>query len=199
MTSLIDTRDPAMTRYALFPTAIGACGVAWSGETVAATHLPETSPAATAARLAARAPGAVEGEPPAAIRGAMAAMAALLDGETADLAFIVCDFSRVDPFAAGVYALTRAIPPGETLTYGDIAQRLGDKRLAQAVGRALGRNPFPIIVPCHRVMGANGRLTGFSASGGVETKLRMLAIEGARLGDGPGLFGDLPLAAKPGR
>jgi len=186
-----------MAHFSLFDTALGACGMAWRGETVVATHLPEANDAATAARLAARTSGVAETNPPPAIRRAMSAIAALLDGERTDLAFIACDFSRVDPFAARVYAATRAIPPGETLTYGAIAVQLGDRLLAQKVGQALGRNPFPIIVPCHRVMGANGRLTGFSANGGVETKLKMLAIEGARIGEAPGLFDDLPLAVKP--
>ena len=137
-----------------------------------------------------------KGSPPA-IRSAIASITALLEGERTDLGFIACDFSGMDPFAAKVYAATRAIPAGRTLTYGDIALQIGDKQLAQAVGKALGRNPFPIVVPCHRVIGADGRLIGFSAPGGVETKLRMLAIEGARIGEAPGLFGDLPLVVKP--
>jgi len=190
-------RTPPMLQFSLFDTALGACGIAWRGDTVVATHLPEANAAATAARFAARTPGAVEGKPPPAIQRATAAISALLGGERTDLAFITCDFSRVDPFAARVYAAARAIPPGETLTYGAIAVQLGDRLLAQSVGQALGRNPLPIIVPCHRVMGANGRLTGFSANGGVETKLKMLMIEGARIGEAPGLFDDLPLAVKP--
>jgi methylated-DNA-[protein]-cysteine S-methyltransferase len=186
-----------MAQFSLFPTPLGACGIAWSGETVVATHLPEKSDVATAARLAARTSGAVKGEPPPAIQRAIASIVALLAGERTDLTFIACDFSKIGPFATQVYTATRAIPPGATLTYGAIAEQLGDKLLAQKVGQALGRNPFPIIVPCHRVMGANGRLTGFSANGGVETKLRMLAIEGARLGEASGLFGELPLAVRP--
>ncbi len=180
----------------LFPTPLGACGVAWSSDLVVATHLPEKTETATAARLAART-GASEGQPPPVIQQAIAAITALLRGEGTDLTPIACDFSRIDPFSVQVYAATRAIPPGQTLTYGAIALQLGDKLLAQRVGQALGRNPFPIIVPCHRVMGANGKLTGFSANGGVETKLKMLEIEGARIGEAPGLFGDLPLGVKP--
>jgi methylated-DNA-[protein]-cysteine S-methyltransferase len=187
-----------MVQFALFPTPLGACGIGWSGDVVAATHLPERSDAATATRLAART-GAVEATPPAAIQAAISAMTRLLEGEKTDMGFIVCDLRRIDVFARRVYGATRAIPPGRTLTYGAIALQLGDRLLAQRVGQALGRNPFPIIVPCHRVMGANGRLTGFSANGGVETKLRMLAIEGAPIGEGPGLFGDLPLAVRPRR
>lgn len=185
------------TRAALFPTTIGACGIAWRGGTVVATHLPEKDGAATFARVSARSGNALAGDPPEAVASAIAGITALLDGQGGDLAFIDCDFSALDPFNARVYEAARAIPPGETRTYGEIAESLGDKRYAQAVGQALGRNPFPIIVPCHRVMGANGRLTGFSANGGTATKLRMLAIEGARIGQGPGLFDDLPLAAKP--
>jgi methylated-DNA-[protein]-cysteine S-methyltransferase len=181
----------------LFATAIGRCGVAWRGEVVCATHLPEASDAETIRRLAARAGDPPQADPPGAIRRAIAATVSLLAGERTDLSFIACDFSALEPLAARIYTVARAIPPGETLTYGQIAERLGDRLLAQAVGRALGRNPFPVIVPCHRVMGASGKLTGFSARGGVATKLRMLAIEGATIGETPGLFGDLPLALKP--
>lgn len=185
-----------MVQFSLFSTPLGDCGVAWQGDTVVATRLPDKSPAETSRRLAART-GATRGEPPPAVHCAIRSMTALLEGEKTDLSFIACDFGRVDPFETKVYAVTRAVPAGETLTYGAIASRLGDKQLARAVGTALGRNPFPIIVPCHRVIGANDKLTGFSADGGVQTKLRMLAIEGARIGEAPGLFGDLPLAVKP--
>ena len=102
-------------------------------------------------------------------------MTELLEGAKTDLTHIVCDFSRVDPFAARVYAAARAIPAGETLTYGAIALQLGDKQLAQKVGRALARNPLPIIVPCHRVVGSDGSLTGFG--GGIETKAALLRLE----------------------
>jgi methylated-DNA-[protein]-cysteine S-methyltransferase len=183
-------------RFALFPTPLGECGIAWRGDIVVATCLPFENAAETERRLAARS-GGTKGEPPPAIQRAIAAITALLEGKKTDLNFIACDFVGVDPFAAKIYDLTRAIPAGETLTYGAIASRLGDKLLAQRVGQALGRNPFPIVVPCHRVVGANAKLTGFSAPGGVATKLRMLAIEGARIGDAPGLFGDLPPAVKP--
>ena len=185
-----------MVHLSLFPTPLGDWGIAWRDDPVVATQLPEGSSADTGRRLAART-GATKGEPPNVIRRAIASMTALLEGKGTDLTPIVCDFDRIDPFAAEVYAATRAIPAGETSTYGAIASQLGDKRLARDVGQALGRNPLPIIVPCHRVIGAGGRLTGFSAAGGVATKLRMLAIEGAQVGGAPGLFDDLPLAAKP--
>ena len=176
-----------MLYFSLFPTPLGDCGIAWRRDAVVATHLPEKTSAATAARLAART-GASAGEPPADIQRAIASMTALLEGEKTDLTTIACDFSGIDPFAAKVYAAARAIPAGETRTYGAIALQLGDKQLARDVGRALGRNPLPIIVPCHRVVGANDKLTGFSAYGGVETKLKMLTIEGARIGETQGLL-----------
>ncbi|MEQ9315976.1 MAG: MGMT family protein [Henriciella sp.] len=184
-----------MVHFTLFSTPFGNCGIAWRENAVVAANLPEATAEATAARLAART-GGTAGSPTPEIQYAIAAIKALLEGGKTDLNFIACDFSRTDPFAAKVYAATRAIPPGQTLTYGDVARRLGDKQLAQAVGQALGRNPIPIIVPCHRVLGANGKLTGFSATGGVETKLRLLEIEGAQIGAAPGLFDDLPLSVK---
>ncbi len=95
--------------------------------------------------------------------------------------------------------MARQIPPGETLTYGEVAARIGEPGAARAVGTALGQNPFPIVVPCHRVLAANGRTGGFSARGGVATKMRMLSIERARTGSAPTLFdalGGLPLAAR---
>ena len=137
------------------------------------------------------------GNPPDVIAQAITKITDLLKGEKTDLSEIACDYSGLEALAVKVYDLARAIPPGQTRTYGEIATQLGDKRLAQAVGRAFGQNPFPILVPCHRVMGADGKLTGFSAGGGVATKLKMLAIEGAQIGEAPSLFGDLPLAIRP--
>lgn len=185
-----------MARYCLFSTALGDCGIAWSDDEVIATHLPDTTSSATASYMRERAK-AVPGDPPKAISIAIQAITALLTGERVDLSFIACDFSRVDEFASKVYKITRKIPFGETLTYGDIASQLGDKALSRQVGQMLGRNPFPIIVPCHRVIGVKGKLTGFSAPGGTETKLKMLEIEGAMIGEPQGLFDHLPMAIKP--
>jgi len=179
-----------MAQFSLFPTSLGECAIAWDQDLIVGTHLPERTSAATAQRLASRA-RANEGKPPPHAQKAIASITALLEGEKIDLTYIACDFSQLEKFAAKVYAATRAIPVGQTLTYGDIASKLGNKQFAQNVGRTLGRNPLPIIVPCHRVLGANAKLTGFSAYGGIETKLKMLAIEGARVGDEPGLFDDL--------
>lgn len=185
-----------IVQFTLFPTAVGDCGIAWRGDTVVATFLPEKTPAATEARLLKRT-GAKRGKPTAAIKLAIQSISALLEGEKADLSYITCDFHGIDPFSMEVYSITRTIPVGETLTYGDVALQLGDKLYAQRVGQALGRNPFPIIIPCHRVVGANGKLIGFSAPGGIETKLKMLSIEGAQIAEPPSLFDGLPLATKP--
>jgi methylated-DNA-[protein]-cysteine S-methyltransferase len=109
----------------------------------------------------------------------MEGIIALLDGQAHDLSKVVLDLDRVPEFHRRVYQIARAIAPGSTLSYGDIAIRLGNPALARKVGQALGRNPFPIIVPCHRVVAAGGKLGGFSARGGTATKRRLLAIEAA--------------------
>ena len=121
-------------------------------------------------------------------------MVALLNGERRDLNDVTIDTQALPAFNRKVYDIARTIPPGATLTYGEIAERLGDKLLARAVGQALGENPIPLIVPCHRVLAAGGKTGGFSAPGGVVTKLQLLTIEGAEPG-GPTLFERLPLAA----
>jgi methylated-DNA-[protein]-cysteine S-methyltransferase len=107
---------------------------------------------------------------------------------------VTIDTAGVADFNRRVYAIARTIAPGATLSYGEIAERLGDRNLARDVGQALGQNPFPVIVPCHRVLAAGGKSGGFSAPGGVATKLRLLTIEGAQPG-GPTLFDGLPLSA----
>lgn len=174
--------------FTLFETAIGRCGIAWGPGGIVALQLPEATPGATRGRLLRRCPEAVEAEPPVAVRDAIGAIVALLRGEPRDLAAIDLDLSGIPEFHRRVYAVARTIPPGETLTYGQIAARLGEPGAARAVGQALGRNPFAIIVPCHRVVGAGGGLGGFSANGGAATKRRMLAIEGAER-DAPTLPG----------
>lgn len=138
-------------------------------------------------RVRRRFPEALETEPPPSVGHTLDDIVALLDGERPDLGAVELDMTGVPDFHRRVYDIARTIPPGTTLTYGDIAHRLGIPRSAQAVGQALGRNPFAPIVPCHRVLAANGKDGGFSANGGVATKRRMLAIEGA-LADGPTLF-----------
>ena len=167
--------------FAIFETAIGACGVAWSHAGIMSVQLPERNADATRARLARRCGGAGETLPPPEVQRAIDAIVALLDGEPSDLSFVALDVEGVPDFYRRVYEVARTIPPGATRSYGEIAARLGDPGSARAVGQALGRNPFPIVVPCHRVLAAGGRTGGFSARGGTKTKLTLLAIEGAQL------------------
>jgi len=162
-----------------FPTAIGACAIAWSGDGVCGVALPEPSEDATRNYLQRRHPDTTDREPPLTVRDAIERIIAVLDGTADDLRDIEVDYADCSAFARGVYDLTRGVGPGETTTYGEIAKQLGAPHAAREVGQALGRNPVPVIVPCHRVLGAGGTLVGFSAPGGVETKVRMLAIEQA--------------------
>lgn len=173
--------------FTLFETAIGACAVVWGAHGIVGTQLPERDEPATRRRVQARFPAAREADPPDDVRRAIDAIVALLGGKAVDLSPIDLDMDGVPPFDRAVYAAARSIPPGATLTYGEIAARIGEPGAARAVGQALGRNPFAIIVPCHRVLAAGDRPGGFSASGGAATKLRMLAIERAPRG------GQLPL------
>jgi methylated-DNA-[protein]-cysteine S-methyltransferase len=174
---------------ACFPTAIGACGVAWSADGIVAVGLPEADADRLRRRLLRAAPhGSPETAPPAAVADAIARMVALLDGGDDNLADVKLDLAGVPDFHRRVYAVARAIPPGATRTYGDVAAELGDLAAARAVGQALGRNPVPIVVPCHRVLAAGGRLGGFSARGGTATKLRLLDLERVHARGVPTLF-----------
>jgi methylated-DNA-[protein]-cysteine S-methyltransferase len=191
-----------MHGFALFDTPIGRCGIAWGESRVVGVQLPERHELKTRARLLERCPGVQEAPPPPEVQRAIDAIAALLRGEASDLSTVALDMERVEEFDRRVYEIARTIPAGATLSYGEIAARLGDRGLAREVGQALGRNPFPIIVPCHRVLAAGGKAGGFSANGGITTKLRLLTIENARTSDAPTLFeGDAQFgfAVKPRR
>ena len=168
--------------FTLFETAIGPCAIAWSDRGVTSVWLPERTDTQTRARVSRRFPRALESTPPPFVAHAVENIVALLEGEARDLTDIPLDFDDAVPeFHRRVYDVTRTIKPGTTLSYGAIAARLGEPDAARAVGQALGRNPIPIIVPCHRVLAADGGTGGFSAPGGTATKLQLLAIEGARL------------------
>jgi len=145
-----------------------------------------------------RYPGAHETMPPREAQRTIADIVALLNGEARDLRYATLDLDGVPDFNRRVYDVARTIRPGETLSYGEIAVQLGDRNLARDVAQALSQNPFPVIVPCHRVLAAGGKMGGFSAPGGVRTKLRMLSIEGAQHG-APMLFDRLPWAASDRR
>jgi methylated-DNA-[protein]-cysteine S-methyltransferase len=185
--------------FTLFDTAVGRCGIAWGARGIVGVQLPERHDSATRARLLRRYPATGEAPPPPAVRHAIDNIVALLRGEARDLSAVTLDMDRVPSFHQQVYAVARTIPPGATLSYGEIATRLGDRSAARDVGEAMGQNPFPVIVPCHRVVAAGGKVGGFSAAGGVTTKLRLLAIEGAQVGETPTLFDSLPLVARPRR
>jgi methylated-DNA-[protein]-cysteine S-methyltransferase len=169
-----------MTQYALFETAIGFAGVAWCDNGLVACHLPERDAETARRGFLRRFPEAIEAEIPPGLAATVAGIQALMRGEKADLSAAPLDLSQTPEFHAKVYEIARAIPAGETLTYGEIAVQLGDRLLARDVGQALGKNPWPIVVPCHRVTAAGGRPGGFSARGGVNTKLKLLGIEGAK-------------------
>jgi methylated-DNA-[protein]-cysteine S-methyltransferase len=167
--------------FTLFETPIGTGGIAWNERGVSGLQLPEPDAGRLRARLRRRFVGAVESPPPPEIRQAIDLITALLHGEPGDLSSVHLDMQGVPAFERRVYEVARAIPAGETVSYGDIASRLGGVHLAREVGQALARNPFPIVVPCHRVIAADGKLGGFSARGGVTTKQRLLSIERANV------------------
>jgi methylated-DNA-[protein]-cysteine S-methyltransferase len=156
--------------FALFDTAIGSCAIAWGERGLLGVQLPEGDAARERARMRRRFPSARETSPPADVQRAVDGIVALIAGEAIDFSTVALDMERVPAF------------------HRDIAKRLGVPAEAREVGEALGKNPFPIIVPCHRVLAAGGKLGGFSAPGGVATKRRLLAIEGARATAGPDLF-----------
>ncbi|MEO7078575.1 methylated-DNA--[protein]-cysteine S-methyltransferase [Rhodococcus sp. BP22] len=170
--------------YALFDTALGRCGLAWSDAGITAVGLPESDDALSAYL---RGFGGEPEVPQGAAHEAVELITALLDGKQVDLSAIpvVLDVSDFD---SAVYGVTRAIPHHSTMTYGALATRLGHPGAAQAVGGALGRNPVPIIIPCHRVLGAGREVGGFSAPGGASTKEKILSIEGVAGFGEPTLF-----------
>jgi methylated-DNA-[protein]-cysteine S-methyltransferase len=183
--------------FTLFDTSIGTCGIVWGGAGVVCVQLPEGREAATRARVLARFPEARETTPPGDVQRAVDAIVALLRGESGSLDGIVLDMEGVPPFHRKVYEAARRIPPGATLSYGEIAARLGAPGSARAVGQALGKNPFAIVVPCHRVLAQGGKIGGFSANGGVTTKRRLLAVEGALGRAAPAFDGDGVLGFDP--
>ena len=178
--------------YTLFDTAIGRCGIAWGEHGVLGVQLPLPKESQTLARLLQRCEGVEEMVPPPHIRDVILGIVAQMNGDARDLTGVVLDTTGVPAFNLKVYEIARTIKAGKTLSYGDIAKRLGGVELSRDVGQALGQNPYPIIVPCHRVLAAGGKPGGFSANGGVVTKLKMLAIEGAYVNHTPSLF-DFPV------
>jgi methylated-DNA-[protein]-cysteine S-methyltransferase len=185
--------------FALFDTPIGVCAVAWGLHGIVGVSLPAGGEAPARGRMRKRFPEAPEVAPPAAVQDAIDRIRALLAGEADDLLSIEIDMDGIPDFHRRVLEFARTIRPGETSTYGEVAEKLNAPGAARAVGQALGANPFPIVVPCHRVLGAGGKVGGFSAPGGTTTKMRMLTIEGASVNRAPTLFDQLPLVAPPRR
>lgn len=174
--------------FAWFETPLGDCAIVWGDAGVRGLLLPGAGRERTLASLRRRHPQAVESAPSVAIAEAIAAVQSLLAGQRTALDHVGLDMRGVPDFHRRVYAAARGIPAGRTCTYGELAESLGEPGAARAVGQALGANPFAVIVPCHRVLAAGGAGGGFSAPGGVNTKLRLLEIERAGFGTQPSLF-----------
>ena len=178
--------------YCLFETALGWCGIAWNepGDpdtppAVTLFHLPEVTAAMTESRLARHRGARPASEPPPSIAEVIKRVCRHLQGEVQDFRDIPVSLDVAGPFERLVYEAARNIPAGKTRTYGEIAKAVGQPRAAQAVGQALGRNPIPLIIPCHRVLAAGGKPGGFSAPGGLATKARLLAGEGVAFAPAP--------------
>ena len=169
--------------HVLFPTAFGTCGIAWNDRGLSRFQLPEETEGLTGRRLAAGAGERVaEDEAPAWVRDAVARVRRHFEGEVQDFSDVKIDWTLVSQFQKAVYLQAQSIKPGFKNSYGELARALAlGPESARAVGAALSANPWPLIVPCHRVVSASGKMTGFSAPGGVRTKARMLALEGAEL------------------
>ena len=186
-----------MIGFAIFDTALGRCGIAWRGDKVVGTALPGPHGESPRSYLERRFPGAEERPAPEFVGQVIGMIARLLDGEPVNFSVVPVSLDDAAPFERLVYAEALAIPQGETRTYGELARAIGQPGAARAVGRALGRNPVPIIIPCHRILAADGRSGGFSAPGGVSTKMQLLQIERARRGAQPSLFDDLGWSTAP--
>ncbi|MCT7374890.1 methylated-DNA--[protein]-cysteine S-methyltransferase [Chelativorans salis] len=163
----------------VFETAFGFCGIGWTEHGIARFMLPMATPESVAETLVKRTPGSREAAPTGTTAEVVAAATRYFAGEREDFSAIALDLDGVDPFRRAIYAAARRLGYGETTTYGALAEEAGFPEAARETGTALGRNPVPLIVPCHRILAAGGKLGGFSAPGGTTTKLKMLALERA--------------------
>jgi methylated-DNA-[protein]-cysteine S-methyltransferase len=184
--------------YAVFDTTVGRCGIAWSQAGVVGVQLPEAREIETRRRMLRQYPEAKELRPPPEVEIAIDGIVALLRGQACDFSDVTLDMQGAPSFNRRVYECARAIPRGDTMTFAEVAKRLGASGASHAVGRAIMRNPFTIIIPCHRVLPAAGETNGICANGGVITKRRLLSLEGALASSGPTLF-DVLLAVAPPR
>ena len=185
------TTEATSVHHHVFDTAIGPCGVAWNARGLTGVQLPEKDRAATERRLAAKAQAPAPPSRRPAIAAVVADIQRYLAGEAVDFAAVAVDLSGLDPFRQKLYETMRSLAWGDTTTYGELAKKLGatDWEGARDVGEAMGRNPVPVVIPCHRVLAAGGKLGGFSAHGGAATKAKLLALEGVHLDGGPRLPG----------
>lgn len=174
--------------FSLFETAIGSCAILWRGDRIVGLRLPDTDEDALRDAIKRRHAQAAESSPPSFVANAVISVAALTHGESVRFDLRSLDLDPLDAFTRRVLSLTAEIPFGQTRRYGDLARALGDIAKSRAVGAALGANPFPVMIPCHRVIATDGSYGGFSAPRGVETKRRLLAIEGAFNADNLPLF-----------
>jgi methylated-DNA-[protein]-cysteine S-methyltransferase len=185
--------------YTIFDTGIGRCGIAWGPSGIVGVQLPETREIETRGRILRQYPDARELRPPLHVELAIEGIGALLRGEPTDLGDVNLDMTGMPGFTQRVYALTRAIPRGETRTYGEIAKQLGASGAVHSVAHTLARNPFVVIVPCHRVLEAGGYADKMSANGGTISKRRLLSIEGAHCGTASKTLFDVLLPIAPPR
>ena len=165
--------------YTIFDTAIGRCGIAWSEAGIVGVQLPEAREIETRKRLFQLYPDSREMRPPPNAEAAIEGIVALLRGESGDLSDVILDMAGIHIFNQRVYEVTRRIPRGDTVTYNDISTRMGTSSAVRSVAQALARNPFVIIVPCHRVLEAGGYPDKISPHGGLISKRRLLSIEGS--------------------
>ncbi len=179
-------------QFALFETALGTCGLLWEGRGIVGTALPDEGPEAALVSIRERFPGAREARPPPSVAAVIARVARLLQSGREPLDDIAVELGAVTVFQRRVYEAARRIPPGQTRGYGELARLIGKPGAARAVGGALGRNPLPLLVPCHRVLAAGGKLGGFTAPGGAKLKERLLSLEGARRPGGDAAATSLP-------
>ena len=173
------------THYHVFETELGYAAIAWNDAGVTRFNLPGPKEIVTN-RLGSATPA----EPPTQIAAIVDQARRYFAGERIDFDAIGLDLSSVDPFRRSIYDALRKVAFGETVTYGELAKRIGanEPQAAQDVGVAMARNPVPLIIPCHRVLAAGGKLGGFSAPGRTETKQKMLALEGVFIGNHPRLL-----------
>jgi methylated-DNA-[protein]-cysteine S-methyltransferase len=183
--------------YSIFDTALGRCGIAWGDLGVAGVQLPEAREIDTLRRLFQLYPDARELRPPPNAEIAIEGIVALLRGADSDLSDVTLDMTGIPAFNQRVYAFARTIRRGETRTYAEVASSLRASGAVYSVAQAIGRNPFMIIVPCHRVLEAGHYADKISPNGGAISKRRLLSIEGTQTTTSKTLFDVLLPVAPP--